>query len=704
MKIIGLSLVVLVGLGLIVGIWTLVPDYFKVAPRPITNSGLVAFTSSNDLKTYLDTARATFPTTSSFGSRDFSTIGAPTAAEGSKDSSTTTTARFIGTNVQVGGLDEPDSIKSDGRGIYVGSDMVYAFDTKVMTDSVSGSTASNPPMVGTGTADGEAKATEEPIFTDTIEPARSTEPNNGIEPDINPTTIIAPEPDRIILPPEYLAETKVVDVRTPAAIVERTALKEQGEMVIDGDSLVFLQGTGLKAYTIADPAAPRATWTYTLPANASIVTARARDGEIILITQQVTSPSIGCPMPLLKGERDVSVACGSIYHPVDPAPVTAIYGLTILNAATGAVTGTVATTGAQYLSTVMVSPTAAYLTYPETTDPVAYELEILRSLGSVLPTSVRTRLTTIDGYDLSAESTLREVQRAIDEYRLTLSANDAKSFDTKIAEARAAYERDHLRDTMKTGIVKIELDTARVVATGVVPGHVLNQYSLDEHNGALRIATTVGQSWWGTSSESVNDVYVLDAQLRETGAVRDLGRGERIYAVRFVGDRGYVVTFKQIDPFYVLDLSDPRRPERRGELKIPGYSSYLHPLTDTLILGIGQDGINAKATLFDVANASDPKAVATVSLPGGWSEVQSNPRAFLHDPKHTAVFVPAGDQGVILEYAATSLTTQRTVDNINARRAFVLGDRMMVVGTTGVVVLKESDWTTEQQLTFTPRT
>jgi len=720
MKIIGLSLVVLVGLGLIVGIWTLVPDFFKITPPTSSTQQVVAFTSTNDLRTYLETAKKTFPTTGSFVTRDSAEIGLPALNE-SKDvtSGLSATSRFIGTNVQVGGLDEPDVMKSDGRGIYVGQDMVYAIDLREGTStdgsgsrgttvpttvidnikveeqaSVSEPVSSNPPMINTGSADGEVKAVE---ANDRME--TSTEPATSIgslEPDID----TKPLPNDSGILPMYETKTRVVDVRTPSGIVERTAIKEQGEMLIDGTSLVFLQGTGLKAYNVADPTTPKATWSYTLPDNASIVTARATDGEIILITQQVTSTTIGCPMPVLKGEQDAAVACAAIYHPIDPAPVTAIYTVVRINTTTGTVTGTVATTGTQYVSTVMVSAKAAYLTYPETTDPVSYELDILRSLGSILPTSVRTRLTTIDGYDLSAESTVRELQLAIDEYRRTLTTAEATAFDKKITDARTAYDRDHLRDTMKTGIIKIQLDPIQVTATGSVPGNLLNQYSLDEYKGVLRVATTVGQSWWGTSTESVNDVYTLDSRLRQLGAVRDLGRGERIYSVRFVGQQGYVVTFKQVDPFYVIDLSDPNRPNRVGELKIPGYSSYLHPLSDTLILGIGQDGNEAKATMFDVSTPADPRAVATVALPGGWSEVQSNPRAFLHDAKHSAVFIPAGTTGVILRYTNTSLSVQTTLNSLNARRAFVIDDRMMVVGTSGVAVIKESDWSIEQRLTF----
>ncbi|MCY4664309.1 MAG: beta-propeller domain-containing protein, partial [Acidimicrobiaceae bacterium] len=126
-------------------------------------------------------------------------------------------------------------------------------------------------------------------------------------------------------------------------------------------------------------------------------------------------------------------------------------------------------------------------------------------------------------------------------------------------------------------------------SSGEVRGVIRNQFSLSEHNGYLRIVTTVGDPW-GEESESQVRVLSTDGDvLTEVGSVGDIGRGENVQSVRFVGDVGYVVTFRQIDPFYTIDLSDPANPEILGELKIPGFSSYLHPISDTMVLGVGSD-------------------------------------------------------------------------------------------------------------------
>ena len=126
-------------------------------------------------------------------------------------------------------------------------------------------------------------------------------------------------------------------------------------------------------------------------------------------------------------------------------------------------------------------------------------------------------------------------------------------------------------------------------------GFVLNQFSLSEHDGYLRAASTEEPDWWsapdGAARESESLVTVLaerGGRLERVGEVDGLGRGERIFAVRFIGARGYVVTFRQTDPLYALDLSDPARPAVRGALKIPGFSSYLHPVDESTLIVTGR--------------------------------------------------------------------------------------------------------------------
>lgn len=188
---------------------------------------------------------------------------------------------------------------------------------------------------------------------------------------------------------------------------------------------------------------------------------------------------------------------------------------------------------------------------------------------------------------------------------------------------------------------------ARYEASGTVEGHLLNQFSMDEHNGYFRVATTIGEPWNTETSES--QVAVLEQQgrrLTQVGLVGDLGRGERIFSVRFAGDIGYVVTFRQVDPLYVIDLADPTAPSVAGELKIPGFSTYLHPIGDGLLIGVGQDADDTgrtrgtKVSLFDVSNPATPAELDVIVFPDGHSEAEWDHRAFLYWAPEEMVAIP----------------------------------------------------------------
>ena len=207
-------------------------------------------------------------------------------------------------------------------------------------------------------------------------------------------------------------------------------------------------------------------------------------------------------------------------------------------------------------------------------------------------------------------------------------------------------------------------------ASGEVPGHLLNQFSMSEHDGHLRVASTTGGPWrFDEDAESMVSVLARhDNALELIGQVGDMGRGERIFAVRYVGDVAYVVTFRRTDPFYTVDLSDPTAPRVRGELKITGYSGYLHPVGPDRILGIGQEATDegqttgTKVTLFDVSNLDAPVELATWSPGGGHSGAEWDHHAFLwwdgravlpfedwQDDEHSAVVLQVSDTNIVEE-------------------------------------------------------
>ncbi len=180
----------------------------------------------------------------------------------------------------------------------------------------------------------------------------------------------------------------------------------------------------------------------------------------------------------------------------------------------------------------------------------------------------------------------------------------------------------------ETVIYRFALNNGKLDYTGKgqVPGSILNQFSMDENKGFFRIATTTGDVWGVGESISKNNIYVLNSDLNICGSLEDVAPGEKIYSTRFMGDRAYMVTFKKVDPLFVIDLKDAKNPKILGALKIPGYSDYLHPYDENHIIGFGKDSIELsnegswgknggtiayyqgmKIALFDVSDVSNPK-------------------------------------------------------------------------------------------------
>jgi hypothetical protein len=211
-------------------------------------------------------------------------------------------------------------------------------------------------------------------------------------------------------------------------------------------------------------------------------------------------------------------------------------------------------------------------------------------------------------------------------------------------------------------------------ASGTVPGWLLGsaataQYALSEWNGALRVATTTGLFGW-SGPPPLSAVYILEqvgAQLVIVGKVGGLGLGEQIYAVRFSGPVGYVVTYRAVDPLYTLDLSDPAQPRVVGELQLSGYSAYLDPIDISHVIGIGQ-ATNAaghiegtQISLFDTTDFAAPVRAAVFRLAFGHSEAEIDPHALLYWPASRLLVIPV----LLPDGAATPAgTAPPSADNV----------------------------------------
>jgi uncharacterized secreted protein with C-terminal beta-propeller domain len=248
------------------------------------------------------------------------------------------------------------------------------------------------------------------------------------------------------------------------------------------------------------------------------------------------------------------------------------------------------------------------------------------------------------------------------------------------------------------------------LASGGVDGALLNQYSLSEHADHLRIATTTdGQS--GKTESMITVLARRGDELVQVGRVGGLGVSERIYAVRFFGPVGYVVTFRQTDPLYTVDLSNPAQPRVTGELKITGYSAYLHQTDPGRLIGVGQEATErgrqtgTQISLFDTANLAGARRLAQFQLPGGRSEVEFDPHAFLYWKEKGLVVVPVtgpvfDDEGrqaagaLVLRLSADTFTELGTIShpadpnrdpNTAVRRAVVIGDELWTVSESGAM-------------------
>ena len=237
---------------------------------------------------------------------------------------------------------------------------------------------------------------------------------------------------------------------------------------------------------------------------------------------------------------------------------------------------------------------------------------------------------------------------------------------------------------VNTYIYKFKLEDAKAtyINAGSVPGEVLNQFSMDEKDGFFRIATTDSNNW--NSETNKNNLYVLNEDLQIVGKVENLAKGEEIYSVRFMGNRAYMVTFVETDPLFVIDLSDPTNPTVLGELKIPGYSKYLHPYDENHIIGFGEntkvnkyggvvtDGM--KMALFDVTNPNDPKEMFAVDIgeKGTYSELLYNHKALLFSKEKNIIAFPVSISEEEGEYRTKLKFQGAVVYGLDLEKGFTL--------------------------------
>lgn len=468
-------------------------------------------------------------------------------------------------------------------------------------------------------------------------------------------------------------------------------ISKGGNLYLMDDTLLIIDYDKITSYNISNPNSPELKWSREL--DGSYVDSRLIDGNLYLIVQEYSFNG-----PIIW--NNIRLDYKDVYIPRIPSIMRpnfeSTYIISSINAENGSIKDTVALVGS-YSTTVYVSGENIYFAYSLNYDENKLMLRFISENGNrYFPKDITNKLNRIESNeDFGDEAKYVQITEILEKYLKTISSEERNNLMNKIEADYESFLKENLEDLEGTGIAKIELDTFKVTS-GKVPGTLLNSFSMDEYNGNLRVATTIGNSWRFRDFQT-NNIYVLDKDMKITGKLTGLEEGERIYSARFMGDTAYLVTFREIDPFFVIDLKDPKNPKVLGELKIPGYSTYLHPIGNNKIIGIGKDEQNRlKVSLFDVKDVSSPKEISKYSLNEYWSEALYNHHAFLWDSEKEVLVLPAGNHAFVLEVTENGIKMLKDEvhKDYGVLRAIYINDYLYTFSNYEIHVIDQKTWKT----------
>lgn len=414
----------------------------------------------------------------------------------------------------------------------------------------------------------------------------------------------------------------------------------------------------LTIYNISDKKNPGIVETYKFEGRYS--DARMVGSEIYLVLNTDMELRDTYPTPILvRGDKVNTLPVNNIFYfdiPYQSARLVTVHAVNILNEKTSSLAVTV-----ENSQTVYMSQDNIYIVGQEHISEYDIQQEITKSILKPKLTSADTtlieKIKLTDNDVLSQREKESKIMQVYYRYISSLNRDEQEALQDEI-ETQLQKKLDKINYFDYSTITKIVVDNGmmKLVANDKVPGMIVNQFSLDEYKNNLRIATTITPRWSRTThkqSVSTNNIWILDPNLKTIGELTNLAENERIYSTRFVNDRLYMVTFRQVDPFFVVDLSNPRNPQTLGKLKLPGFSRYLHPYDENHVIGIGQDTTQTgrtsglKISLFDVTNVTQPLEVASYVTDEQYASSTAlyEHKAFLFSKEKNLLVIPAFNRG-----------------------------------------------------------
>ncbi|MFZ3166694.1 MAG: beta-propeller domain-containing protein [Candidatus Methanoperedens sp.] len=587
-----------------------------VFPIPESTQGLKKFSSAYELREYLK-ASAQSQSTGAFNSfwmgRDFAIAGAgsemgratavPAAAVSKGEAASIqapsgdTATDYSKTNIQVEGVDEADFVKNDGKYIYV-----IAQNRLVILDAFP---ASDAKILSSTLIEGRPKD----IFV------------NG-----DRLIIFMEDTDTVYGIPEYDYMPRPRNTMKTVALVYDISNRKNLEEIAN----YSISGNYFQSRMIGD-------------------------NVYFIAKDSVYYYNDFVDMPIIR-KGSARIMAPDVYYFDNPEQNYVFHTIASINIKkTDSINAKTFMMG--YSDNLYVSQNNIYITYRKNMPVLYYEAQREERFYEVvlplLSQDARDKINEIRNSNLDQHEKWDKISSILEDTFNRMTEKEKQKYQEDVQKAIEEYEIKLAQEREKTVIQKIGIENGAIEykTKGEVPGSLLNQFSMDESGDYFRVATT-SQFWTTNSNTQYNNVYILDSDLKIAGKLEKIAQDERIYSARFIGNRLYMVTFKRIDPLFVIDLTDPNKPQVLGQLKIPGFSDYLHPYDENHIIGVGKEtaenewgGVSikgVKVSLFDVSDVNNPKQIDTYEIgkAGTDSEALRDHKAFLFDKKKNLLVIP----------------------------------------------------------------